>query len=156
MTIRYVTGDPLLTELQTLAFGHNARARTELGALETRLLQRYPAPFAAYQKSCRADRVKAGSLWTWRESRPQLLFMVVRDTSVGATRLRYVQNILLKIARDYRLEGIHSLAIARLGNDFEWREIKTLIDLWLRRCPISIVVYETYQPGVKADETSLD
>ncbi|MCU0498508.1 MAG: hypothetical protein MUF87_14250 [Anaerolineae bacterium] len=153
MPIRYVIGDPLLTDLQTLAFGHNARARTELGTIETRLLQRYPAPFAAYQKSGRADRIKAGSIWTWRESRPQLLFMVVRDSSVGATRLRYVQNILLKIARDYRLENIQSLAITRMGNDFEWREIKTLIDLWLRRCPIPIAVYETYQPGIKADES---
>ena len=68
MPITYVSGDPLLTRAQSLAFGHNAKGRSELGALEIILLHHYPAAFATYGKNCRSGRIKAGGLWTWRES----------------------------------------------------------------------------------------
>jgi hypothetical protein len=55
MPITYVSGDPLLTQAQILAFGHNVKGRTESGVFETLLLDRYPAAFATYSKSCRSQ-----------------------------------------------------------------------------------------------------
>jgi hypothetical protein len=147
-----VSGDPTLTRAQTLLFGHNARARIELGALETALLHRYPAAFAAYGKACRRGRLKPGDTWTWREATTRLAFCVVRESSVGATRLRYVQAALHRLARDYRLEGITSLAIAPLGSRFEWPEMQTLIALAFRGAALPVIVYRDYRPGVAADE----
>jgi hypothetical protein len=155
MPLTTVTGDPTKTRAQTLLFGHNARGKTELGTLETALLQRSPAAFAAYGKQCRAGRIKPGEVWVWRDSRPALGFMVVRESQVGATRLRYVQAALLRLARDYRLDGIKSAALAPLGSAAEWAEIRLLIDSILGRSRLPVVVYESYQPGVQADEPDL-
>lgn len=151
MPITYVAGDPLLTGAQVLAFGHNARGRAELGALETELLQRYPAAFAAYGKQCRSGRIKAGQLWLWRESQPVLGFMVVRESSVGATRVRFVEAVALNLARDYAREGIQSIAIAPPGSREEWPNLKPVLEHWLGRAALPCYVYEQYLPGVQAE-----
>jgi hypothetical protein len=115
-----LSGDPLLTHAQTLAFGTNARGRGETEALHTSLAYRYPAAFAAYGKQARAGRVKPGQFWIWRESRPNRLFMAVRDTPFSITRVRYVETVALTLARDYQLHTVDSLAIAPLGLPHEW------------------------------------
>ncbi len=152
MPITYLSGDPLLTSAQFLAFGHNSIGRTELGALESAALQRYPAAFSVYQKQCRRERIETGTYWLWRESTPSLMFLVVRESSVSAARLRFVQSAMLTLARDYGRENIQSLAIAPLGNQYEWPEIKKVIEQWLGQSALSVVVYEKYLPGVQADE----
>lgn len=152
MPITLVTGDPTLTQAHMLLFAHNARGRTELGALEANLMRQYPAAFAAFGKMCRRERVKAGDYWIWRESAPLLCFGVVRESSVGATRLRYVQTVVHKIARDYRLDGIKSLAIAPIGTRLEWPEVKQVIGSVLKSSPLPIFLYEAYIPGQRAEE----
>ena len=142
MPIEFVSGDPLQTTAQVLAFGHNARGRSELGDTETRLMQTYPPAFAMYGRLCRSGRIKSGDLWIWRENKPHLMFMVVRESSVGATRLRYVQSVAIRIAREYSLLGISSLAIAPLGNHYEWDEIRQVLTMWFAKSNLDVTVYE--------------
>lgn len=149
--MQYISGDPFLTKMQTLAIGYNALARTEVTPIAQELHRRYPAALAAYRKQIRQGKLNAGDLWLWRESQPRLAFMVVRESSVGATRPRYVDSACLRIARDYALEGITSLAIAPLGRDEEWHSIREALDMLLPQCPIPIIVYEQYIPGVNAE-----
>lgn len=142
MPLTYLSGDPLLTNAQTLAFGHNAKGRTEVGVLETHLFDLYPAAFATYRKQCRSGRIKAGGLWLWRESQPHLAFMIVRESSVGTTRLRFVESVLMTIARDHRLYGLSSLAIAPLVDRETWPSLKPVVDYWLGASPLPVMVYE--------------
>jgi len=142
MPISIVTGDPLTTQAQTLAFGFNAKGRVEVGGLETRLYDAYPAAFATFRKQCKSGRIKPGSLWMWRETQFNLLFLVVRESSVGMTRIRYVENALMTIARDYPLYGLTSIAIAPLGNKEERPLLRPLVDYWLKTCPLPVMVYE--------------
>ena len=151
MPITYLSGDPLLTRAQVLAFGHNARGRTEVGTLETELHHRYPAAFATYSKQCRNGGISAGQMWIWRESQPMLGFMVVRASSVGATRLRYVESIALTLARDFRRDHIHSLAIALPASHEEWPHLKPVLDHWLGHSALPVFVYQQYLPGVQAE-----
>lgn len=153
MPITYVSGDPLLTRAQTLAFGHNAKGRSELGALETVLLNRYPPAFATYGKNSRSGRIKPGTFWMWREAQPQLMFLVIRETAVGATRVRFVESVMMTLARDYRLHNLTSVAIAPLANSQEWTALKPVVDYWLRTCPLNVVIYEQYLPGVQAEKS---
>lgn len=152
MPVRYVSGDPSLTQAEMLAVGYNARGRTEMDAASIRLMQIHAVGYATYTRLARQGRQKAGSLYLWQDAKPRLLFMTIRDSSVGATRLRYVQSACLTIARDYPLYAITNLAIAPIGNSYEWQEIKEVIDLWLSPCRVPIVVYEQYLEGVQADE----
>ncbi|MCZ2094972.1 MAG: hypothetical protein LC121_01645 [Anaerolineae bacterium] len=123
MPITYLSGDPLLTRQPILAIGSNAAGRTETSPLATALLTRYPAAFAAYGKLCRQGRLAPGAMWVWRETTPALAFMVVRETPVGAARLRYVDGVIMGLARDYALDNIRSIAIAPLGDAREQRDI---------------------------------
>lgn len=151
MPLTYLTGDPLLTRMQTLAIGYNARATTETTPLAMALQQRFPVAFASYRKQVNRGRVQAGHLWVWRESTPYLAFMVVRESAVGATRPRFVDAVALRILRDHTLEGISSVAIAPLGTKEEIPSIREALELLLPKCPIPVVVYQAYIPNVDAE-----
>jgi hypothetical protein len=152
MPLTFVSGDPVLTSAHVLAFGYNAAGRTETSALEMALLNRCPPAFASFGKGCRAGSIKTGTTWLWRETTPALGFMVVRETPVGAARLRYVEAAIMALARDYKLENIRSLALAAPGCAEEWATVKEMITHWLGKSPLPVVVYEEYMPGVKAEE----
>lgn len=152
MTMFPVVGDPLLTRAQALAFGHNARGRMEVGDLETALYTRFPPAFSAYRKRCQTGRIKAGDYWVWMETSPRLYFMTVRQSSVGATRLRYVQASVMRLVREYTLEGIAHIAIAPLGDPYEWQDLLPMMRHWLDMVALPVAVYTQYHAGVQADE----
>lgn len=151
MPLTTVSGDPLLTKQPFLAFGINAAGRTETTALVTALRTRFPAAFASYEKQCRQGRIQPGTIWFWRESMPALALMVVRETPVGAARLRYVDAAIMTLARDYRLEGISGIAIAPLGAAHENTAISEIVARWLAKTALSVTLYTAYQPGEAAE-----
>lgn len=155
MSLSYVSGDPLLTQQHILAFGSNAAGRSETTPLATALLTRYPAAFSSYSKLCNQGKIKPGTIWFWHETKPALAFLVVRETPVGATRLRYVDTVMMALARDYRRDGLRSIALAPLGAEHEQNVIQEVIERWLSKSALPIIVYNRYQSGV-ATETSLD
>ncbi len=151
MPVYYVEGDPLLTKAQVLAVGHNARGRTEVDPLHTALQAKYPAAFATYARRCANAKIKTGTLWMWHDSRPQLGFMVVRESNVSATRLRYLEAVALTLARDHALEGIKSVAMVAPGSALEWTALKEVIQRWLAPSSLPVIVYEKYVAGVMAE-----
>jgi hypothetical protein len=155
VAVIYVSGDPLLTSAQTLAFGTNVEGKTEVGTLTITLLTRFPAAFSTYGKHARSGQLKPGGYWIWRDSKPQLMFLAVRQTPLSATRLRYVESVVMTLARDYRTELLESVAIAPLAQGAEWTVMKPLITHWLGTSGLTVVVYERYMPGVRAEEKLL-
>ncbi len=153
MPVKFVTGDPFLTTADALAVGHNAKGRTEMDPLANRLLQTYPAAVSSYIRAARRGRCKGGTIFSWSQAQPRLLFLTIRDSSVGATRLRYVQAALLMLARDYMLYNITSIALAPLGTQYERPEILLLCEQWLSRSRLQAIVYTEYAERVQADET---
>jgi len=142
MSVEYVSGKPLDTTAQVLYFGANAQGRAEQGTLETALYTRYPAAFAAFNRLCRSDRsdkIKAGTVWHWIESKPALGFMVIRESPFGATRLRYVDSVMMSLARDYERNGIKSAAIVLPKTDQD--EVKQVIERWLGESKLAVLVY---------------
>ena len=146
MAITYVQGDPLLTEAQVLAFDVNGQGRAELKPLQRQLYDRHPAAFATFGKQARQGRVKTGQMWLWRETQPQLGFMIVRASLVGATRLRYVEEIALTLARDYQRDNIQSIAIAPLGDSHEWPALLPVLAHWLDHVRLPCFIYDAVLP----------
>jgi len=81
-------------------------------------------------------------LWSWSESLPRLLFLTVRESSVGATRLRYVEAALMTITREYYYYDLQSVALAPLTGKEDWPSMRPVVDYCLSACPLEIVVYE--------------
>lgn len=145
MPVEYISGNPLLTDCQTLAIGHNRMGRTENDPLSTALRQKFPVAYASYERRCKQNRQASGNIYLWTQSKPQILFLTVRDSSVGASRLRHVQSCLMTIVRDYRLYNIESLVIAPIVSKQEWADIKALFTTWFSKCDLSVTVYEETQ-----------
>lgn len=152
MPTTLVSGDPLLTGAQALAFGHNARGRTEMGALQTMLLQRYPAAFSQQRKRAASGGLQAGDIHIYGDSTPLLVFLIVRASAVGATRYRHVQAAALHLARDYHYHGLHSVAIAPLGTDEEWPHLIPVLKQWFDPGSLQVWLYERYLPGVNGEK----
>jgi hypothetical protein len=57
----------------------------------------------------------------------------------------------MTLAQNYRLEGYQSVAIAPLGHDLEWRDMRPILDYWLRGVSLPIIIYERYLPGIGAE-----
>ncbi|MCA9904464.1 MAG: hypothetical protein KC547_11455, partial [Anaerolineae bacterium] len=77
----------------------------------------------------------------WREAQPWLGFMIVRESSVGPTRLRFVQQIALTLARDYQLDGIRSVAIASLCTPDESAGVREILMHWLGKVNLQVMLY---------------
>lgn len=151
MPVRLVRGDPLLTTAQTLAFGHNARGRTEQSAIVTTLMQRYPAAFSQQRKQARSGKLRPGDIYIYRDSTPALAFLIVRLSAAGATRYRHVQAAALVLARDYRYHMLESVAIAPLGTHEEWPMLISVLRELLEPSPLHVTIYERYLPGVNGE-----
>lgn len=141
MPLELATGDPLTTDAEWLAIGHNARGRIELGDFETRIANLYPAAVAMFQRRARAGKHPAGTFWQWHESQPRLLFLSARDSSVSPVRLRHIQQLFLTLARDYTLYNINSLAIAPLGTPQEQPDIVSIAQMWLAPGALPVTLY---------------
>jgi len=120
--------------------GFNPRGKIEMNPLATRLYDQFPAAFATFRKQCRSGRIKPGMLWIWSESQPRLLFMVVRESAVGMTRLRFVENALMTLARDYLLYGVESLALVPMGDEGEWTALRPVVDYWMGMSSLPVQV----------------
>lgn len=153
MPLITVSGDPLLTDCQVLAFGYNARGQSESRDEQIHLSQSFPAMFATFKRQARKGKFKAGDVWRWNETTPYFNIWIIRESPFGATRIRYVQSIVMSFVRDYQLYDIRSLALIRPGNIYEYEEFEPILQQWLAPLPIPIVVYNGYEVGVKADET---
>lgn len=156
MPLIIVSGDPLLTECDVLAFGYNARGQSESREEQIMLSQTFPAMFATFKRQARKGKLKAGTTWQWNENTPRFNIWLVRESPFGATRIRYVQSIVMGFVRDYQLYDIRSLAIIRPGNVYEYEEFAPILEQWLDPLPIPVVVYDGYEAGVKVDETLPD
>jgi hypothetical protein len=58
----------------------------------------------------------------------------------------------MTLARDYLLHSINTLAMVLPGDREEWPAIKPVLDYWLKPCPLPVLVYEAYMPGVQAED----
>lgn len=144
MGLLIVSGDPLRDPSPVLLVGINAAARSESSPFFARLNDAFPAALAGLRKAAAAGRLQPGMVWLWRDSRPQLGLLIVRETPFGASRPRYVEAAARDFSRLYRMEGIASAAIGPLGSAAEWDEHQRILERWLGPLPIAITVY---RPG---------
>jgi|GEM_PF-1957665 len=144
MPIHHVNGNALDTQAQTLCLGLNLRGRASLMSYETILRTRFPVFFSDYQRSITKNTLQGGNLWLFRDATPWLLGMILQDNPNGAVRLRYLEQALLQLRRDWQVEGITSLAILPFADPLEWATHRQMIDESLGGLPISIFLYDSF------------
>lgn len=146
-----LSGDLFLTRHHTALFGVNAAGRVEVSPVFNALQDRYPAFVSEFHKRGRAGRLEAGTYWLWRDSRPWLLALIVRETPSGSTRLRHVDAALLALVKDGPFEGLHSLAVLRLSDGPEWADMRDLLVRRLDQLGHPALLYDDFRIGVRAE-----
>jgi hypothetical protein len=152
LAITFVRGDIFLSRAQVVGIGWNARGKHEASPLASEFASRYPAALSSLNRHMRSGRLNTGDWWIWREARPWLAFLIIRQTHVSATRARYVEDVAQKIARDWNRESMTSLALPNLGEPLEWPVLRSILKFWLEISDLPVVVYEEHAPGLRAPE----
>jgi hypothetical protein len=151
MSIRFVQGDIFMTQAHTVAVGMSASGRFSVTPFHTALHDRYPVFISECSKRGHGSNLTPGAVWVWREAQPWLVGLVIQETPPGAVRLRYVETAMLNLYKDWEREGLHSLAIMRFGDDGEWPTVRAVLEDYLSRIALPVIVYEAYRPGVDGE-----
>lgn len=147
--MRFVRGDIFLTQAQAIGVGLSADGHLGVAPLYTVLQDRYPVFISEHRKRGRTALIPPGTCWTWRESKPWLVALLVQDTPPGVIRLRHVEAAVLNLYKSWDYEGLRSLALMRLGDEADWPATREIITQYLNMLPV--IVYEDYIPGLKAE-----
>jgi hypothetical protein len=151
MSVRVVQGDIFLTRAQAIAIGIDAAGRLGASALYATLHDRCPVFVSECRKHGRAGTLTPGTVWTWHDGVPWVVGMVVRETPQGATRLRYVEAVMLNLYKNRERDGLLSLAVMRLGDDTEWPSLRPVVETYLNQLELPALIYEEYLPGIAAE-----
>ncbi len=159
--IRYVSGDILLSK--TKAIAHGVAPNDDFGqGLAHALRENMPAMYKDFRHFCHTQHPKAGGLWSWggaEGSRMVALFTqdgaYEHGAKPGKASTANVNHALKALAKEVRDEKWSSIALPRLATGvggLDWSEVKPLIEHHLADLGIPVIVYETYHPGIAADE----
>jgi O-acetyl-ADP-ribose deacetylase (regulator of RNase III) len=157
--IQYVTGDILLSDATALAHGVGPGDDFNQG-LALALRERWPAMYKDFRHWSRQYSPKPGEAWIWSGPvGPRLIALLThgptdRHQHQPAT-VENVNHALKALRRILDEEGIASVALPRLATGvggLEWDEVRPLVEHHLGGGDTAVVVYETFRPGIKADE----
>ncbi len=159
--IRYVSGDILMSNAQSVA--HGVAPNDDFGqGLAHTLRESLPAMYKDFRHYCQAQHPKAGGLWTWGGTDGiRLVALFTQEAAYehgakpGKANTSNVNHALKALASECKKEGWTSLALPRLATGvggLDWNEVKPLIEHHLADLGIPVIVYETYRPDHAAEE----
>lgn len=155
MSLIFVEGDPLQTHAQALLLAMNLRGQVAVHPLETAMRDRYPVFYSEHRRLARQDFWQGGQLWFFRDATPLLVGAMVQDSANGVVKLRFLEQALISLRREYQEQGITSLAVAPMGDALEWSSLRALLVEHVTMLPIPIVIYQQYLPQTTAEESNL-
>lgn len=141
--IRYVKGDIFNSPSKIIVNTVNTVGVMGKGvALEFK--KRYPDMFERYQELCENQLLDVGKLYLWRESEKWVLLFPTKKHWRNPSKLEYIEMGLQKFADNWDKLGTNTIAFPRLGcgnGGLDWREVKPLMEKYLSRIPMQILVY---------------
>ena len=140
-------GDIFQTGAQAIGVPLSANGRTGVAPFFTTLHDRWPVFISEYGKRGRAGVLLPGSVWLWRAARPWLAGLIIRETPHSPARLRFIEQAILTLAKDWQREGLRSLALPRLVDGPEWRSVRDMLCRCLDSPVLHVVVFENIIAG---------
>jgi len=158
--ITKVRGDILLSGAQAIAHGVAPHDHFNQG-LALALRERHPAMAKDFRHYCHQENPKAGHAWLWAGPERVIINLMTQDpapdnkTHPGKATTHNIIHALKELHRILETESISSIAVPKLATGvggLEWSEVEPLIESHLGDLKIPVIIYETYEPGVKAAE----
>ena len=161
--IRSVSGDILLSGAHAMAHGVAPGDHFSSG-LALQLRERWPAMVRDYRHWCHDRNPKPGEVWFWGGPEgTRIVNLLTQEPSPdhhrhghpGQANTEYVSHALKALSQMAREEAFTSLALPRLATGvggLRWEDVEPLIRQHLGDLGIPVIVYTTFQQGVRADE----
>ena len=156
-----VEGDILKSEAQAIVHGVAANDPMTQG-LSLLIHQMFPQMHKDFHKWCHQNHPKTGSVWKWDKVKNIIIVNMLTQngdshhgTHPPKANLTDVNHCLRALKKLILKEKIKSIAIPRLATGVGgllWEEVYPLIINQLEDLNISIYLYSTYIPNIKADE----
>jgi O-acetyl-ADP-ribose deacetylase (regulator of RNase III) len=160
MVITKVRGDILLSDAQAIAHGVAPHDHFNQG-LALALRERHPAMAKDFRYYCHQQNPKAGHAWLWAGPERVIINLMTQESAPdnrahpGKATTHNINHALKELRGIIEKEGISSIALPRLATGvggLEWSDVEPLIENHLGDLEIPIIVYETYDQGIKAAE----
>jgi O-acetyl-ADP-ribose deacetylase (regulator of RNase III) len=158
--IHYVEGDILKTKAQALAHGIAPMDPMTKG-LARALHEAWPAMHKDFHHYCHQQHPKPGDAWAWGTHGARIVNLITQEGGYGhgqkpgRATLPNVNHTLRALKKLIQSEDYQSVALPRLATGvggLDWADVKPLIERHLGELSIPVYVYETYHPGVEANE----
>ena len=164
--IREVAGDILLSQAQVIAHGIAPQDHFDIG-LARSLHERWPSMVRDYRHAVHAKVIQPGEIWAWagvddHGKAVRIVNLITQDmlnqgpaAKPGKATLQNVDHALKALVDYVQKEGVTSVALPRLATGvggLDWSDVKPLIEKRFAGVAATVVVYETYRQGVKAEE----
>lgn len=158
--IKKITGDILLSGAQAIAHGVAPHDHFNQG-LALALRERFPAMAKDYRHYCHQYNPKAGGIWLWAGPDAVIINLMTQEAAAderanpGKASLSNVDHALKALRKMIEDENLTSVALPRLATGvggLAWEEVEGLIEKHLGNLDVPVMIYETYQKGVVAEE----
>lgn len=157
--IHYVTGDILLSGAAAVAHGVAPGDDFNQG-LARSLREHWPAMYKDFRHWCRQFAPRPGAVWIWSGPLgPRVIALLTQEPPEGhrhgKATIEHVNHALKALRELVVHEDIGSVALPRLATGvggLDWDDVRPLIERHLGDLDATVLVYETYRPGVQADE----
>ena len=158
--ITNVHGDILLSNARAIAHGVAPHDHFNQG-LALALREHHPAMAKDFRHYCRQENPKPGHAWLWAGPERVVINLMTQAPAAsekahpGKATTHNVSHALKELRKILEAEVISSIALPRLATGvggLGWAEVQPLIESHLGDLPIPVIVYETYEKGVKAAE----
>ena len=160
MVITKVRGDILLSDARAIAHGVAPHDHFNQG-LALALRERHPAMAKDFRHYCHQANPKPGHAWLWAGPERVIVNLMTQEPAPdnkahpGKATTHNVSHALKELRRLIEDENIPSIALPKLATGvggLDWAEVVPLIESHLGDLDVSVVVYETFEKGVKAAE----
>lgn len=105
----------------------------------------YPVMFKEYQHLCEVGALTIGKLWIYKTNNKWILNFPTKTDWRKKSQVQYIELGLRKFVDTYKERGIQSIAFPQLGvgnGGLDWdREVKPLMEKYLRKLPIDVYVH---------------
>lgn len=158
--IRKVQGDILLTQAQAIAHGIAPHDHFNQG-LALALRERFPAMAKDFRHYCHQVNPKAGNVWLWAGAEGVIINLMTQEAAPddranpGKATLANVDHALKALRKVIIDEKLTSIALPRLATGvggLAWEDVEALIEKHLGDLEVPVIIYETYNKGVAAEE----
>ena len=159
--LQQVNGDILESRAQVIVQGVAPGDHFNQG-LALALRERYPAMAKDFRHYCHVSHPAPGELWAWGAADGKRIVNLLTQEPAptkkghpGKASTKNVNHALRKLRALISEEQFSSIALPRLATGvggLAWSDVFELIENHLGDLDIPVYVYETYQPGVRANE----